>query len=266
MSLRCHVCGFENVYGSKNCSECGVSIEEHNPFRAGEGSSMDTQEVVEKAEPVDSLSTSPEPDEVSKSAGHDSNGGEIVPVPDNSPAQLAYSSESSDSSADGEEPFEEASLKVESAGDLTIQSCPSCAADVDESDFYCSICGINLKNYVASEDILKAATNSLPVTEPGGKAIFRLSVVTGHDQGAVHSISRPEALLGRALDNDIVLASDGYTSGRHSRVFKEDDVYYVEDLGSTNGTFVRVKGKVAIKSGDEIKIGQSIFRLEDGEL
>jgi pSer/pThr/pTyr-binding forkhead associated (FHA) protein len=66
--------------------------------------------------------------------------------------------------------------------------------------------------------------------------------------------------LGREADNDIILKDDGYVSRYHAWITFEDDHFWVEDLGSTNGTLLNSQPLVRrelLASGDKIKIGES---------
>jgi pSer/pThr/pTyr-binding forkhead associated (FHA) protein len=71
--------------------------------------------------------------------------------------------------------------------------------------------------------------------------------------------------LGRSLDNDIVV-NDTYVSRKHARITLEGSDFAIEDLGTTNGTYVngtniKGKGKVILKEGDEVKLGQTKFKF-----
>ena len=73
------------------------------------------------------------------------------------------------------------------------------------------------------------------------------------------------ATVGRSPRSDIVLEDD-YVSSTHVRIFARRQFLYLEDLGSTNGTFVdgrRIDGEAQIKPGQEIVIGDTIFRYEE---
>ena len=73
------------------------------------------------------------------------------------------------------------------------------------------------------------------------------------------------ATIGRSPRSDIVL-DDDYVSSTHARIFARRQFLYLEDLGSTNGTFIdgrRVDGEHQIKPGQEIVIGDTIFRFEE---
>lgn len=72
-----------------------------------------------------------------------------------------------------------------------------------------------------------------------------------------------EVLLGRAPDSNIVL-DDTYASQQHARLFESGDSYCVEDLGSTNGTYVngrKISYPLELRSGDRIKIGKTVFEF-----
>jgi hypothetical protein len=75
--------------------------------------------------------------------------------------------------------------------------------------------------------------------------------------------------VGRDLDNEIVLA-DGTVSGRHAVMLRRDGAWWVEDLASTNGTFVngvRVDPEVPalLRSGDVVQFGAVRLRLVSPE-
>lgn len=73
------------------------------------------------------------------------------------------------------------------------------------------------------------------------------------------------ATIGRSPGSDIVLPDD-FVSQTHARIFARKQFLYIEDLGSTNGTFVdgrRIEGDRQIKPGQEVVIGDTIFRYEE---
>jgi pSer/pThr/pTyr-binding forkhead associated (FHA) protein len=72
--------------------------------------------------------------------------------------------------------------------------------------------------------------------------------------------------LGRSSASDIVLKSDDYASGRHARLTRHGGLLYVEDMGSTNGTFVngrKAVGATPLRHGDTVRIGSTTFRYEE---
>lgn len=71
--------------------------------------------------------------------------------------------------------------------------------------------------------------------------------------------------IGRTRSSDIVL-SDPYVSSAHARIYKLGGDFYVEDLGSTNGTYLndlKVEQPMPLKDGYELAIGNSRFRFEE---
>jgi hypothetical protein len=72
-----------------------------------------------------------------------------------------------------------------------------------------------------------------------------------------------EVTLGRAAGCQVPL-DDSYASQVHARVFQRDGHWYVEDLGSTNGTYLnrrRVAGPMVIKRKDRLQIGNTVLEL-----
>lgn len=92
----------------------------------------------------------------------------------------------------------------------------------------------------------------------------RLVVTSGPLRGTTLPLGSSAILIGRAPSCTLVL-DDDYSSSRHARVFPQDGEWYVEDLGSTNGTFLgrdKVEQPTAVRAGAQIKVGQSILELQ----
>lgn len=82
--------------------------------------------------------------------------------------------------------------------------------------------------------------------------------------GERYLISGTAVIMGRGSGNDIVLG-DPFASKQHARVYCTQGQVWVEDLHSSNGTFVngrRVSEKVRLKSGDRVEIGDTVLSLE----
>lgn len=72
--------------------------------------------------------------------------------------------------------------------------------------------------------------------------------------------------IGRSGASDIVLKSDDYVSGQHARLTRHGGLLYVEDAGSTNGTFVndrKTVGATPLRSGDRVRVGSTTFRYSE---
>jgi len=71
--------------------------------------------------------------------------------------------------------------------------------------------------------------------------------------------------LGRGSDNDVNLARDEYASSKHARVEPRRDGVWVEDIGSTNGTYlngIRLTRAKKLAPGDIVRIGETELRYE----
>lgn len=73
-----------------------------------------------------------------------------------------------------------------------------------------------------------------------------------------------EARIGRTPGCDISTTYDVYSSSEHARLFHEDGRLYIEDLGSTNGTFVnseRIDASTRLERGDQVQVGETVFEV-----
>jgi hypothetical protein len=94
----------------------------------------------------------------------------------------------------------------------------------------------------------------------------RLEVVAamGHDPGTAFDVGEG-ATLGRSNGADIRI-DDPFASSAHARIFGRGDFMYVEDMGSTNGTYLngrQLKGPERLKVADVIRIGDSEYRYQE---
>jgi pSer/pThr/pTyr-binding forkhead associated (FHA) protein len=85
--------------------------------------------------------------------------------------------------------------------------------------------------------------------------------------GHEHRLILQTATIGRAVECDIVIASKS-VSREHTRIRKDGRRWFVDDLGSTNGTYLnseRVIGSLAMLDGDSLKVGDVMFVFHDPE-
>ena len=86
----------------------------------------------------------------------------------------------------------------------------------------------------------------------------------GVEPGTILEVTT-STVLGRAPESGLPLDGDDFASAQHARVETRSDGVWVEDLGSTNGTFVngaRISQRRLLQAGDVIRIGQTELRLE----
>jgi pSer/pThr/pTyr-binding forkhead associated (FHA) protein len=90
----------------------------------------------------------------------------------------------------------------------------------------------------------------------------RLYVIVGRDvDGSAFPLFGEAIVLGRER-GDILFPEDGYVSGTHARISLHDERVFLTDLGSSNGTFLRLRSERVIATGSYMLMGQQLFRLE----
>ena len=100
--------------------------------------------------------------------------------------------------------------------------------------------------------------------------MIKIEVLNGPEDGKIYEFDKNEVFIGRKREiNDIVMEYDRLLSREHARVFLEQNRIYLEDLGSTRGTFVNhnrnpIPGEKQIKIGDEIRVGRMVLRILKG--
>lgn len=101
---------------------------------------------------------------------------------------------------------------------------------------------------------LKKASLGIEVMDPGENQTLK--------KGAIIPITN-EITMGRKDDNSIIL-NDQYVSGHHSKIYIRNEQCIVEDLNSTNGTFVNgdmINGRRYVEEGDKIRVGSVTFKI-----
>jgi pSer/pThr/pTyr-binding forkhead associated (FHA) protein len=105
------------------------------------------------------------------------------------------------------------------------------------------------------------------LAQPVGRELGRLVVLESPalDEGAVYTLDAHALTIGRGANNDVPLPNDEYASTRHARFEPRRDGVWLEDIGSTNGTFVngiRVTRERKLAPGDIVRIGETDLRFE----
>jgi pSer/pThr/pTyr-binding forkhead associated (FHA) protein len=97
---------------------------------------------------------------------------------------------------------------------------------------------------------------------PRKEAWGRLSLVVGKEAvGNAFLLEGEEVLLGRERGH-IIFPEDGYVSGLHLKITRSGGGYQVVDVGSSNGTYLRVGGSSPVNSGDYVLMGQYLYKME----
>jgi pSer/pThr/pTyr-binding forkhead associated (FHA) protein len=77
----------------------------------------------------------------------------------------------------------------------------------------------------------------------------------------VYHLIRPDVVLGRE-SGDVIFSDDEFMSRRHAQISFRNGRGQIEDLGSSNGTFVRLRGPHGLATGDLIRLGDELLRFE----
>lgn len=89
----------------------------------------------------------------------------------------------------------------------------------------------------------------------------RIAIIIGRAQdGSCFPLFGDAVVLGRER-GDILFSEDGYVSGTHARISFRQGQVYLQDLASSNGTFLKVRGERSVRSGTFVLMGQQLFRV-----
>ena len=109
----------------------------------------------------------------------------------------------------------------------------------------------------------RGATGVRASAGPEDAPAARLAVTAGPLKGTSLPLTSAPVLIGRAPTCTLVI-DDDYCSARHCRIFSEHGEWKVEDLGSTNGTYLgnqKVTDPVPLRRGDQVRIGATTLEL-----
>ena len=115
---------------------------------------------------------------------------------------------------------------------------------------------------VVSAPIAPNAPGSL-VMEPNGSNATKLVIVEGDRTGHSIALDRRELTIGRAEDSDLIV-DDEFASTHHAKLVLINNDWLVQDLNSTNGTFIgenRIGTPAVVKVNTPIRIGKTVFEL-----
>jgi predicted amidophosphoribosyltransferase len=231
----CAACGAEVVPGEAFCADCGASLAEP-PI---------PPEPVPEVEPEPAAPVEPEPAPVAEPAA------EVAPVAE------------AEAEAKPAAPVEPA-VPVEPAAEAApsaVPTCPACGAEVEPGDAFCSACGFALEGAPAP------APEAPPAAPPAPAGPRLVVVASGAEIPLPESeeifVGREDPVSGVYPDVDLTPhgGEEGGVSRRHARLYVEGGNYLVEDLDSTNFTFVN-KQKLTPKTGqplsdgDELRVGR----------
>jgi len=139
-------------------------------------------------------------------------------------------------------------------------ACPQCGRPVVAGDAFCENCGAVLGGPAAPHPSPVETQAAQPVQPSALKETSRLVIKSGPNPGQAFDLLQEVMSIGRESENDISL-NDSKVSRSHARISRKGGRYVLEDLGSTNGTFVnkqRLTAPRALVAGDEIGLGANV--------
>lgn len=120
------------------------------------------------------------------------------------------------------------------------------------------------RNRAAAKPLAGAGVAGQPTARPRRGVPTKLVVTGGSLSGTSVSLGMQQITLGRAHDSTIVL-DDDFASSRHARIYPDPSgQWVVEDLGSTNGTYLdrtKLNGPTPVPLGVPIRIGKTVLEL-----
>ena len=123
------------------------------------------------------------------------------------------------------------------------------------------VAGRRRRRYAEDADGGRDGADGLP---PAMRPRLEVVAAMGYEPGTVFELDG-EATLGRAKTADVKI-EDPFASSAHARIFPSGDAMYIEDLGSTNGTFLnerQVEGPERLRPSDAIRIGDTEYRYQE---
>ncbi|SDY20872.1 Inner membrane component of T3SS domain-containing protein [Micromonospora pattaloongensis] len=124
--------------------------------------------------------------------------------------------------------------------------------------------GAKSSRLVAAPRGVGAATGqNRPAKVKRGRAARQLVVTAGQLAGTRITLGEAQITIGRAEDSTLVITDD-YASARHARLVPRDGQWFIEDMGSTNGTYLdraKVTGPTPVPLAVPIRIGRTSLEL-----
>lgn len=260
--IECQFCGSENEGWYVYCQNCGKKLAPQKVSEeVGEETSDDLTEALTTGHPAAATTgeryREPLPVEQSTLAISDPDLSAPVPPVQAETPPLASNVPTAASIVGPGSPAKE-------APSVPTVTCLRCQQPVPEIYAFCGYCGIRLglsqeEPPQSTKDPLRAETAARQGRSPAVAMVVRV-----REDGTLESgfcVREGEMILGRE-SGDVTFPSDALMSKRHVRITAAEGKLHLKDLGSTNGTFLRLRKKTPLTSGDYLLIGKQLLRFE----
>jgi pSer/pThr/pTyr-binding forkhead associated (FHA) protein len=138
--------------------------------------------------------------------------------------------------------------------------CPSCGTEVPSNNKFCGKCGANMEAVPAIPGGGAAKTMFFGANQVPGRA--RLIVIKGEGvDGVTYQLNGTEHVAGRS-EGAILFPDDPLLSPRHANFIYRNGKLNVQDEGSINGVFLRIKTPTPLASGGLFLIGEQLLQVE----
>lgn len=142
----------------------------------------------------------------------------------------------------------------------TFEPCPTCGRPTP-TDTRCVYCAT-----VTDLDLKGLQGEYVKTAEPDQEVTFaRPMVVVMEKTGERFPLKSRKVKIGRGPSNQVIIPDDTFTSRNHAWITYEDDEFWLEDLGSTNGTLLNghpVVKRQVLAAGDKIRVGHTELSFE----
>lgn len=237
---RCDRCGGENQPNMRFCVHCGNNLQ-----KAGEAAAAPQQAPQQVPPPKEPPAPDPKP-------------ASIRPQPQQQPAPTPVSSQ----------PAAQRDAAVTESAEGPI--CWRCRGVGDRGSEFCKFCGARYADGVAdptpaagARTVESAQVGTVRKEEaaPPRATHQIVSIRKDGTDGPVYGLSGEQTDFGRS-EGDVALDDDPYLSPRHFRVLRRGGDWFLRDLQSSNGVYVRLKTPEELVTGSMILIGQQVLRFE----
>jgi len=238
--MRCHSCSFDNPAGSIYCQQCGTRLQGGAPV------------------PVAAHAVGPD--------AHASQAASPGGPPRNQPPDEPVLGAAPDT---WDSPSEVRCSRCGTTNQPNMRFCVECGNPLAQPSPAApkksepSLAGPN-----AQETPQERAPRTMLEAPAAGVSAQLVAILKDGSDGRTFPLASDQVDVGRT-EGDIVLPDDPYLSPRHARLAHRPEGWFLRDLDSVNGIFVRIREPVDLADGDMLLIGQQVLRFEtlsDGEL
>ena len=257
--VKCRICGKDNEEGYSFCQDCGARLEQRPGTLPKESLGADSGPGRMAASALAaSGDSSPLSSDEEQSTSVLSNPIASIPSSVRVPVIPVSASSSEGEKRVTREPTSPRIPVVRPApGDLQV--CRYCGAEVSSVYTFCGLCG---RSFAPGHSEVPGKMG-VPLKEEKRKTFSAMIIRIREDetQDFCFTLRPGENLVGREM-GDLIFSTDSLLSRRHLRITVEGNKVILEDLGSTNGTYLRLHHNVSLQNGDYILIGRQILRFD----